>query len=339
MAVSVTIGTDNINEYVPDSVGLNVWNHYVFALDAGGNATVYVNGSRLFSGPTQGPAPRLLRARNYIGRSNYLSNALFGGAFSDFQFAEGATFSAADAMNLFHHRGCPAVASPPASPSIVGPAVGGAVGGAAGLALLCGTIVLLARRSHRSHRPVARSPPKLVVDPEAGAGPRDVAPAMAIGLINRADDGATPPPPPVPAGWQACVVDASELVVGAPLGAGGFAAVHAATWRGTAVAVKIWGPKVTSFTTSTTSTQRAANGGFGGNGVSSISSADPDFAREVAFLGRLRHPNLLAVYAVVLHPQTMLISATFSVWVSIQIVRSTHAISPSFQWSWARAAV
>ena len=85
-------------------------------------------------------------------------------------------------------------------------------------------------------------------------------------------------------GWTALVSEASEVVLGEVLGRGGSASVHAALWRGTPVAVKVWWVQPPF--------SLAAKRG----------AAEASFLREVEILSSLRHPNILAVFALIKSP-------------------------------------
>ncbi len=88
-------------------------------------------------------------------------------------------------------------------------------------------------------------------------------------------------------GWTALVSEASEVVLGNRLGRGGSASVHAALWRGTPVAVKVWWVQP-PFSLAAT---RGA--------------AEASFLREVEILSSLRHPNILAVFALIKSPSML----------------------------------
>jgi hypothetical protein len=116
------------------------------------------------------------------------------------------------------------------------------------------------------------------------------------------------------------VVRRQDVVLGECIGQGGFAAVHAARWNGTAIAAKVF--KKGYLVARAGSSSGSGGGGGGatshaawglrafdsffdsmrGGGSDSGSSVPPDaaFAREMQLLATLRHPNVCAVYGVVL---------------------------------------
>lgn len=64
------------------AIPLNTWTHVAFVRDAGGTATIYLNGTP--SGSGQVAAPRnVVRTRNYIGRSNWDRDSFVDGAIAD----------------------------------------------------------------------------------------------------------------------------------------------------------------------------------------------------------------------------------------------------------------
>jgi serine/threonine protein kinase len=137
------------------------------------------------------------------------------------------------------------------------------------------------------------------------------------------------------------VSPAAEVVLGARLGAGGFATVFEATWRGSHVAVKCFEPAAQEAVRSLFGSS-ASLGGRGGGGGSSAGGPAPSptaaaaaapphagssavswpsaptrrapqpngagstFAQEVQLLSRIRHPNVLAVYALVRAPRMLI---------------------------------
>ena len=258
----------------------SVWNHYAWTVDGNGTSSVYVNATLVYAGAGIVP-PLATRSNTFVGRSNERANTAAvleaTQVVSDFQFALGSALTSADVQNMFHGLGCPpntaatpppplalrVAASSPASPvdaTVIGGAVGGAV---AACAVLVAGCIYVCRRCRR-HQHLMKAKAAAAPSQRAGAAPRV--------------------PRPKTVGWQAVFADASELEIGPVLGSGGFATVHAATWRGTDVAVKVWPPKAETTVASSPATPHSS-------GVASMSSADPDFAREVAFLGSLRHPN------------------------------------------------
>lgn len=113
------------------------------------------------------------------------------------------------------------------SSGISGSALGGALGGFAVVAVAA---ALLARRHLRRRSAEA------------------VAAAEAAAAAAAAESG-----------WKAVVALACEIELGRKLGAGGFGAVHAATWRGTLVAVKVLGAEAASRLLSRTATAGGAD--------------------------------------------------------------------------------
>ncbi len=100
-------------------------------------------------------------------------------------------------------------------------------------------------------------------------------------------------------GWRAVASDASEVALGARIGDGAFAVVHSARWRGSVVAVKVWHTVALP-----PGLFAAAPGAAAQPGAAGPPARRPDvsFLREVALLSSLRHPNILAIYAVVQEP-------------------------------------
>ena len=98
-----------------------------------------------------------------------------------------------------------------------------------------------------------------------------------------------------PAAWHAVVASEADIELGALLGTGGFASVYEARWQGTVVAVKVFAPTVHLDDSS-------ESGELTGASVS-----DRSFLREVELLSKLRHPNILAIYAFVPRPRAMLV--------------------------------
>lgn len=108
--------------------------------------------------------------------------------------------------------------------------------------------------------------------------------------------------------WKAYVVKDGELVLGDAIGAGGSGVVHQAAWKGTQVACKVISSPPAALLAVPAAhkakrglvvwlfaSQRTAESDV-------VDGVDPTLAREVEFLGKLRHPNILSVYAVQLQP-------------------------------------
>ena len=176
----------------------------------------------------------------------------------------------------------PTSSSKHSSSAVLGGAIGGSLGGAA-LMLLVGAAVLHRSRQRRTSE------------------------------INSASSTNS-------SGWRAVVSDEAEVKLGKLLGQGGFAAVYEARWRGTLVAVKVFESRelgdfqrMDDQTTGWTSYSSQGTSTIGDTVLQPHASgardtrADPSFAREVVLLSKLRHPNILAIYAFVPGPRAMLV--------------------------------
>ena len=109
-------------------------------------------------------------------------------------------------------------------------------------------------------------------------------------------------------GWKA---DVADVKLQRRIGGGGFAAVYAARWCGSTVAVKVFKQfgmvllKSQSSGTDTTDAPRAGEVSWLPASVESISSVDA-ISNELAFLSQLRHPNIVAIYAFVSRPPMLI---------------------------------
>lgn len=74
--------TNGVRVDAPSGAPLNQWSHVAFTYN-GSILSIYLNGNLIMSGPS--PTPRLItRTLNYIGRSNWASDAFAQSAFDDF---------------------------------------------------------------------------------------------------------------------------------------------------------------------------------------------------------------------------------------------------------------
>ena len=108
--------------------------------------------------------------------------------------------------------------------------------------------------------------------------------------------------------WSAALTTEAEISMGALLGVGAFATVHEARWRGTAVAVKCFDPRARIHRSSVNLAAFDADSRTGVPAwMSNRGELEPAFVREMAFLSKLRHPNIVAVYAVILRPPMLVV--------------------------------
>lgn len=108
--------------------------------------------------------------------------------------------------------------------------------------------------------------------------------------------------------WSAAVAMETEVELGALLGVGGFATVHEARWRGTAVAVKCFKHSPGGVRLQGEHNEASGSSSSYPRWMSSTSDGlEPSVAREMALLSKLRHPNILAVYAVVMRPPMLIV--------------------------------
>jgi hypothetical protein len=199
---------------------------------------------------------------------------------------------------------------------VVAGAVAGSVAGSAPLVALAVYIVL--RRS-RAHTGRASNTGPLLEDVAKGStkgSPSEGTPAgsergdtPSIIVTTDTDDSER--------GWTAVVSTADEVELGATLGAGGFATVYAAVWRGSTVAVKLFDPAAVELTPSESSASATLSAGAvswptvpdlaGRDGMRAREvNRERTFMQEVSMLSKIRHPNVLAVYAMVHSPRMLI---------------------------------
>ena len=166
-----------------------------------------------------------------------------------------------------------------------GTIIGAVVGSVLGACFLVAVVTLCLRRKRRSDA--------VLQEIKLASGDRSITGSSGV------DD------PIGPEGGNAMVVLREDVIIGDVLGTGGFARVHAARWRGTAVAVKVFfvdalkpGASVDRSTS-----LRGFDSFMRGSGEKDQSQTMSDsstFAHEMRLLQRLRHPNICALYGVVL---------------------------------------
>jgi len=132
-----------------------------------------------------------------------------------------------------------------------------------------------------------------------------------------------------------------ELVVGDLIGSGGYARVHRAAWNGTQVAVKCFetlawlnpmnlnrwesGP---SFGLNANDSQTDSRSLLGGSSTGDSADKMGSLMQELQLLQSLRHPNICAVYGLVLRPPMLVIELATAGSLMALLKRSTSASLP-----------
>ena len=215
----------------------------------------------------------------------------------------------------------PASGGSPGGPPGVGVVAGASAGGAAGGATLIACLALvviprLRRRLRSAALPLIHSDSSSV-DSDAYAstfaskgvtikGDTDSRASNDTADTKKSGDSQSDDTSAWARGLPAAIVSASEVHLKEPLGGGGFGTVYRAHWRGVPVAVKVFGaPELAA-----SGSAAAAAASFSWPDITTDqASADSmdSFINEVQLLSRLRHPNVLTVYAVVPTPPHMLV--------------------------------
>jgi hypothetical protein len=182
------------------------------------------------------------------------------------------------------------------SPGTVVGAVVGSVLGACAVAAAVGALVRWRRRG------AAAAASGCVPSPKRQSESAQ-ATLASLALLQASSDSGSSPDDTSMSGWRAMTCDASEVALSERIGAGAFATVYSAAWRGSQVAVKVWQPldmhqQVAIRVDGSRVSLNTAPGGT----VGAAAEVDVSFMREVALLSSLRHPNILAIYALVKAP-------------------------------------
>jgi LPXTG-motif cell wall-anchored protein len=205
---------------------------------------------------------------------------------------------------------------PPATPSLqsssaasaTGTVAGSVVGSVVGAMLLAAAVLVLRRRRRKTSRlpvfpPVialsadgsshgrfrAMSAPPFFSESSSSLLPTATYSPMQ-GATSGSDDNASSG-----GGWRAVASHADELQMCEQVGQGAVATVYRALWRGSEVAVKVWDLPPDGF---------VVHGTRGG--TIDVDAPEASFMREVELLSSLRHPNILAIYALVKQPPQMI---------------------------------
>ena len=197
---------------------------------------------------------------------------------------------------------CPStVVSPPAakvSKTVLGGAIGGTLGGLLIIVLVvCGMVVERRRRSGESD--AKRSPLPVTASYPSYSEARDVSSRSAGSALSYGSAGSL-------------LLRAEDVVLGPLIGKGGFAKVHSARWRGSAVAAKVFTlPTLPSgvhlLDTPLLGIAAAVDSYVRFQVKSEAHTLDDErtgaaYERELLLLQSLRHPNICTLYGVVVSP-------------------------------------
>ena len=202
--------------------------------------------------------------------------------------------------------------------------IAGAVVGATCGAAVVGACALVMLRRRRAGLPMTRGRQK---DASASAS---IASASSGGGTSTSAMGTMKP-----------MLLGEELVVGDLIGSGGYARVHRAAWNGTQVAVKCFEPlpwlnpmnlnrweSGPSFGLKTNESHTDSRSLLGGSSTGDSSDKMGGLMQELQLLQSLRHPNICAVYGLVLRPPMLVIELATAGSLTALLKRSTSASLP-----------
>ena len=183
-----------------------------------------------------------------------------------------------------------------ASQAVLGGAIGGSLGGLLFFGLIAFAIVAARRRRAGGESDAGPSPLPVTANASPYMGPRDLSTRSMASS-------------PAYGGAGSLLLPPQDVVLGPLIGIGGFAEVHSARWRGSAVAAKVFKLRVDVNTMDVPLLGiAAAMDSYVRFHVKSEARTLDDertgaaYERELLLLQSLRHPNICTLYGVVVSP-------------------------------------